>query len=89
MSQTDDAVSLRPGFVSRNPQNGNLNSYSWSGCSVQNFSPTGTPDCCYTGLPSVICSLDTSQPQLGDVAAVLFLFLVNYYSLKVREIILY
>ena len=71
------------------PQNAIMKSHPQSGRAAWDCFPIGTPDCCYTGLPSVICCLDTSQPQLGDVSAVLFLSLVNDYSLKVREIILY
>lgn len=33
----------------------------------------------------IICSLDTSQPLMSDVSAVLFLFPVNDHLLKVRD----
>ena len=71
------------------PQNAIMKSHPQSRRAAWDCFLTGTPDCCYMGLPSVICSLDTSQPLLGDVSAVLFLFPVNDHLLKVREIILY
>ena len=64
-------------------------SHPQSGRAVWDCFLIGTPDCCYMGFPSIICSLDVSQPQVGDVSAVLVLFPVNDYLLKVRKIILY
>ena len=45
-TQTADDTSLQPGIVSGSPQNCNLKSHQWGGCTAQYPFPTGTPDCC-------------------------------------------
>ena len=50
--QTDD-ISLRLLIISRSPENCNLKSNPWGGCTARDLFPTGTPDSCYLGLPAL------------------------------------
>ena len=46
--QTDD-ITLWLLIISRSPENCNLKSHLWGGCTARDLFPTGTPDSCYSG----------------------------------------
>ena len=75
--QTNDAITVRPGIISRNPQNCNLKSNPLSGRTAWDIFPTGTPDCCYLGLPSAVC-LDVGRPNLVMYVLLLYFFYFSF-----------
>ena len=70
--QTDDDISVQPGFTSRNPQNCNFKSHLWDRCTVQDPFPIGTPNSCQD-FPELFKSRCKFSAQFADVYAVAFL----------------
>ena len=52
--QTDDDAHLWPEIISGGPQSCNVKSHPWGEHAAWGLLPIGTPDCCYTGLPSAV-----------------------------------
>ena len=73
-AQTDDDISLRPDMISRNPQNSNLKSHPCSGHTARDLFPFGTPDCYYSGLPSMLFKSGSWLAGFVDVYSVTLLW---------------
>ena len=67
-------ISLWPGLIRRSPWNCNLKSHWWSGHTAWDVFPTGTPDCCYSGLPSTLFKSGCQRAQFGDACAISLLY---------------
>ena len=61
--QTDDDISLWLGIISSSPQNCNLESPPWGGCTTWDSFPVGTPDSCHSGLSNAA----QVQIQVGTI----------------------
>ena len=72
-AQTDDDISLRSDSISRNPPNSNLKSQPCSGHTARELFLFGTPDCCYSGLPSMPFKCECWLARFVDVHAVILL----------------